>query len=329
MAALDSAHAALALGAPTLLVARMSSGSPRARHRGISHHTLTVLDLLLEPVTVALPAGMRSPVGADLRAGLGSVFGGALPSGRSKSGAHGGTTGRCSLTLSAWRGSRVTTGGGRSSTCRPDAAAGVPSGTMGRGLTEYPWFRAALAVGVTLASRAGRRARRRVAWRRLNVEIARPGTSLKTRRSPGVSRPGNCTTVEGAVGAVDGRAVLDRVDSGGRCHVSPTERGAGTADARLLPRRFLSLEPRPLEEHAPPQYRSESCLQFGEFLDRRGRGDRGRHGDLAAFLFQLATVGMDAFAVAATTCSARPRACVVLPSPAPRGSARARSRPPT
>ena len=52
----------------------------RARHRGISHHTLTVLDLLLEPVTVALPAGMRSPVGADLRAGLGAVFGGAMPS---------------------------------------------------------------------------------------------------------------------------------------------------------------------------------------------------------------------------------------------------------
>jgi hypothetical protein len=59
---------------PTLLVARMSLGDPRARHRGISHHTLTVLDLLLEPVTVALPAGMRSPVGADLRAGLGAVF---------------------------------------------------------------------------------------------------------------------------------------------------------------------------------------------------------------------------------------------------------------
>ncbi len=81
MSALDSAHAALALGcAPTLLVARMSSGDPRARHRGISHHTLTVLDLLLAPVTVALPAGMRSPVGADLLAGLGAVFGGALPS---------------------------------------------------------------------------------------------------------------------------------------------------------------------------------------------------------------------------------------------------------
>src|SRR5438128_1165866 len=79
MSALDSAHAALALGCRTLLVARMSSADARGRHRGISHHTLTVLDLLLEPVTVALPAGMRSPFGnhlpADLRsAGLGAAF---------------------------------------------------------------------------------------------------------------------------------------------------------------------------------------------------------------------------------------------------------------
>src|ERR1700679_203816 len=79
MVALDSAHVALALGCPTLVVARLSSGDERKRHRGISHHTLTVLDLLLEPVTVALPAGVRSPVGADLRAGLGAVFAGALP----------------------------------------------------------------------------------------------------------------------------------------------------------------------------------------------------------------------------------------------------------
>jgi hypothetical protein len=76
MSALDSAHVSLALGCPTLLVARMSTSDDRERHRGISHHTLTVLDLLLEPVTVALPAGMRSPVGADLRAGLGAVFAG-------------------------------------------------------------------------------------------------------------------------------------------------------------------------------------------------------------------------------------------------------------
>jgi hypothetical protein len=57
LAALDTAHAALALGAPTLVVARMSEADPRERHRGLSHHTRTVLDLLLAPVAVALPAG--------------------------------------------------------------------------------------------------------------------------------------------------------------------------------------------------------------------------------------------------------------------------------
>jgi hypothetical protein len=55
--ALDSAHTALALGCPTLLVARMSSTDLRTRHRGLSHHTRTVLDLLLAPVIVAIPAG--------------------------------------------------------------------------------------------------------------------------------------------------------------------------------------------------------------------------------------------------------------------------------
>ena len=57
--ALDSAHTALALGCPTLLVARMSSTDLRARHRGISHHTRTVLKLLLAPVTIAVPPGER------------------------------------------------------------------------------------------------------------------------------------------------------------------------------------------------------------------------------------------------------------------------------
>ncbi len=55
MVALDSAHAALALGAPTILVPRMSSGDQRERHRGLSHHTRTVLELLLAPVVVGLP----------------------------------------------------------------------------------------------------------------------------------------------------------------------------------------------------------------------------------------------------------------------------------
>ncbi|HEU0316857.1 MAG TPA: DUF3866 family protein [Solirubrobacteraceae bacterium] len=61
MAALDSAHAALALGAMTQLVPRMSAADPRPRHRGISHHTRTVLELLLAPVTVALPPGVDPP----------------------------------------------------------------------------------------------------------------------------------------------------------------------------------------------------------------------------------------------------------------------------
>lgn len=57
LAALDAAHAALALGCRTVVVPRMSSGDPRPRHRGLSHHTATVLELLLAPAIVALPAG--------------------------------------------------------------------------------------------------------------------------------------------------------------------------------------------------------------------------------------------------------------------------------
>jgi hypothetical protein len=35
----------------------MSSTDLRARHRGLSHHTRTVLELLLAPVVVAIPDG--------------------------------------------------------------------------------------------------------------------------------------------------------------------------------------------------------------------------------------------------------------------------------
>jgi hypothetical protein len=144
LAALDSAHAALALGCQALLVARMSSADPRVRHRGISHHTLTVLDLLLAPVTVALPAGMRSPVGTDLRAGLGSVFGGALPS-------------RPGLELDVERPARITRHDWRRAMVDLPAyaASGLPVRTMGRGLTEDPlFFGAALAGGTALAELA-------------------------------------------------------------------------------------------------------------------------------------------------------------------------------
>jgi hypothetical protein len=57
MAALDSAHAALALGFPTLLSPRLSEADPRERHQGVSHHTLTVLELLLGGVGLPVPAG--------------------------------------------------------------------------------------------------------------------------------------------------------------------------------------------------------------------------------------------------------------------------------
>jgi hypothetical protein len=145
MAALDSAHAALALEAPTLLVARMSHGDERERHRGISHHTLTVLDLLLEPVTVALPAGMRSPVGTDLRAGLGAVFGGAVQ-------------GRPPLALDVERPVRITRHDWRPAEIDLPAysESGLPTQTMGRGLVEDPlFFAAALAGGAALAELAG------------------------------------------------------------------------------------------------------------------------------------------------------------------------------
>jgi hypothetical protein len=145
MTALDSAHAALALGCPTLLVARMSSGDTRSRHRGISHHTLTVLDLLLEPVTVALPAGMRSPVGADLRAGLGAIFGGRTPRGPS-------------LATEVERPARITRHDWRRAAVDLPAyaAARLPARTMGRAITEDPlFFGAALAGGTALAELAG------------------------------------------------------------------------------------------------------------------------------------------------------------------------------
>jgi hypothetical protein len=60
LAALDSAHAALSLGCRTILVPRMSEGDPRERHRGLSHHTETVLRLLLRPVVLAMPEGSAS-----------------------------------------------------------------------------------------------------------------------------------------------------------------------------------------------------------------------------------------------------------------------------
>jgi hypothetical protein len=151
MSALDSAHTALALGCPTLLVAHMSSDDDRSRHRGISQHTLTVLDLLLDPVTVALPAGMRSPVGVDLRAGLSAVFGGAMPN--NPAGEH------ATLAVEVRRPivdrpARIARHDWRRASVELPAyaASGLPAETPGRGLTADPlFFAAALAGGSVLA----------------------------------------------------------------------------------------------------------------------------------------------------------------------------------
>ena len=56
IAALDTAHASLALGLPTLLSPRLSTADPRERHKPVSHHTLTVLELLLGAVEVPVPS---------------------------------------------------------------------------------------------------------------------------------------------------------------------------------------------------------------------------------------------------------------------------------
>lgn len=46
-----------ALGGTPVAALRMSSGDPRPRHRGLSHHTRTALDLVRSRVRVGVPAG--------------------------------------------------------------------------------------------------------------------------------------------------------------------------------------------------------------------------------------------------------------------------------
>jgi hypothetical protein len=121
--ALDSTHAALALGCRTVLTARMSSGDPRERHRGLSHHTRTVLELLLKPVTLAVPPGARLFAEMD---GIGA----ALDAAR----ARGHALVEAPVDVEGYR------------------ASGLPTRTMGRSLDEDRLFcAAALAAGGALA----------------------------------------------------------------------------------------------------------------------------------------------------------------------------------
>jgi hypothetical protein len=116
IAALDTAHAALALGLPTLLSPRLSGADPRERHRPVSHHTLTVLQLLLGAVQVPVPANEPVPI---------AVL----------------------ATAAGWRHHLRET-----PVDLPGyAASGLPARTMGRTLEQDPlFFAAALAAGAAL-----------------------------------------------------------------------------------------------------------------------------------------------------------------------------------
>jgi hypothetical protein len=121
MAALDSAHAALSLRCPTIVSPRLSSSDPRERHLHLSHHTFTVLELLLGEVEVAVPDG-ELPGAEEAQRYLTEAAGDrhrlrAVP-----------------VDLGAYR------------------ATGLPTKTMGRTLDEDPLFFAApLAAGRLLA----------------------------------------------------------------------------------------------------------------------------------------------------------------------------------
>jgi len=135
MAALDTAHAALSLGMPTLLAPRLSSTDPRPRHRGLSHHTRTVLELLLAPVRVPVPevAAEGWPL---LEAG----------------GLEGGSRGEALADLiDATKDHHDLA----VETVDLDGyvASGLPTRTMGREVKEDPlFFAAALAAGAALAA---------------------------------------------------------------------------------------------------------------------------------------------------------------------------------
>jgi uncharacterized protein DUF3866 len=116
MAALDTVHASLILGHETLVAPRMSSGDPRVRHRGLSHHTDTVLGMLLGGVRVPAPAGESLE---DLRAACGDRH-------------------------EVWI---------REAPVDEYARSGLPSTHMGRGIDEDRlFFAAALASGDALAA---------------------------------------------------------------------------------------------------------------------------------------------------------------------------------
>ena len=61
VAAAAAINAAAALGGAPVLAVRASEGDPRPRHRGVSHHARTAVDLSLGDPALAWPAGRPAP----------------------------------------------------------------------------------------------------------------------------------------------------------------------------------------------------------------------------------------------------------------------------
>ena len=138
MTALDSAHAAAALGCEVVLCPRMSSGDARERHRGLSHHSRTVLDLLLVPVTLPVPVGSAELVADEAGSeaqpgGVAAALASSSVRASPQSPAHRVTV--YAVDLAGY------------------AESGLPARTMGRGIADDElFFAAALAAGAALAA---------------------------------------------------------------------------------------------------------------------------------------------------------------------------------
>lgn len=121
----EAAHAAVATGSRAIVVPRLSFADGRERHRGLSHHSATVLGrALLAPVTVALPAGLPESARGAIEAAA---------------------QGRHTVVPTdpgAWQ--------------AVAGEAGIPLRSMGRGPDDDPWFFAAAAAGGALAGRWAR-----------------------------------------------------------------------------------------------------------------------------------------------------------------------------
>jgi hypothetical protein len=61
VAAAEAANVVSALGGRAVLAVRVSEGDPRERHRGVSHHTRAVIELVVGDAVVAWPAGLAPP----------------------------------------------------------------------------------------------------------------------------------------------------------------------------------------------------------------------------------------------------------------------------